>query len=114
MHDIEFESYPALLARFLRLSSRQRTEIRRELRAHLDDALAEAADRGEPPGAALGRGPGGFGGAAELAARFRTSHKKQRWMMHATLSAACVAFALVTFNFFSPPAAQQANVARSV
>jgi hypothetical protein len=111
MHDAEFDSYLDLLARFLRLSPRQRTEIRRELRAHLDDALAEAAARGEPPDAALRRVLDDFGDAAELAARFRTSHKNQRWMMHATLSAACVAFALVTFNFFTPPA-QQANAAR--
>lgn len=112
MHDTEFDIYLDLLTRFLGLSPRQRTEIRRELRAHLDDALAEAVERGETADDALRRVLDDFGDAAELAARFRTSHKKQRWMMHATLSAACVAFALVTLNFFSPPA-QQANAARS-
>jgi hypothetical protein len=112
MHDTEFDIYLDLLTRFLRLNPRQRTEIRRELRAHLSDALAEAAERGETADDALRRVLDDFGDAAELAARFRTSHKKQRWMMHATLSAACAAFALVTFSFFSPPA-QQASAARS-
>jgi hypothetical protein len=41
MCDADFESYLDLLSRFLRLSRRQREDIRRELRAHLEDAIED-------------------------------------------------------------------------
>jgi len=111
MHDPEFETYLDLLSRFLRLSGRQREEIRRELRAHLDEALQEANERGEPAHAALRRVLSDFGDAAALAARFQYSHRRRRWIMNATLSAACIAFALVTTTFFDPQT-QRADAAR--
>ncbi len=111
MHDPEFETYLDLLSRFLRLSGRQREEIRRELRAHLDEALEDAAERGEPTNQVLRRVLSDFGDAAELAARFRYSHRRRRWIMNATLSAACIAFALVTTTFFDPQT-QRADAAR--
>lgn len=111
MRDPEFESYLDLLSRFLRLSGRQREEIRRELRAHLDEALQEANERGEPANEALRQVLSDFGDAAELAARFQYSHRRRRWIMNATLSAACIAFALVTATFFDPQT-QRADAAR--
>lgn len=104
MSDLEFEAYVNLLTRFLRLGREQREEIRRELQAHLQDALDEACERGEPRSEAIRRVLEDFGDAAELAARFSKLNRKRRWIMHGTLTAACLAFAAVTTSFLFPAA----------
>lgn len=104
MSDLEFEAYVNLLTRFLRLGREQREEIRRELQAHLQDALDEACERGESRAEAIRRVLEDFGDAAELAARFSKLNRKRRWIMHGTLTAACLAFAAVTTSFLFPAA----------
>lgn len=104
MSDLEFEAYVSLLTRFLRLGREQREEIRRELQAHLQDALDEACERGESRTEAIRRVLEDFGDAAELAARFSKLNRKRRWIMHGTLTAACLAFAAVSTSFFFSPA----------
>lgn len=100
----EFEPYLNLLARFLRLSSGQREEIRRELRAHLEDAIDEALSRGVPRDEAIRQALDDFGDAAELAARFRSVGQQKRWIMKGTLAAACVSLAALGVNFLWPSA----------
>ncbi|MBI5865752.1 MAG: STN domain-containing protein [Planctomycetes bacterium] len=102
MEQRDFENYLDALSRALRLSRKQREEIRRELRAHLLDALDEAAARGEAADDALRRVITEFGDAAELAARLSVCHRKRRWIMHATVTAACVALAWISIGFFGP------------
>lgn len=102
MSDLEFEAYISLLGRFLRLGRAQREEIRRELQAHLEDALDEAGTRGESRADAIRRVLDDFGDAAELAARFSKLNRKRRWIMQGTLTAACLAFAAVTASFYFP------------
>lgn len=104
MSEMDFEAYLALLSRFLRLNVKQREDIRRELRAHLEDAIeAEIADGATRDEAVL-RVLDDFGDAAELAARFSSVGRKQRWIMKGTMAAACIGLCVFLFNMFSPQA----------
>lgn len=111
MTDPGFEAYLDLLARFLRLSRPQRDDIRRELRAHVEEALDAAQRRGIPREIALRNVLSDFGDAAELAARFRLVQQRRRWIMHTVLTAACVGFLALTGSFLlhSAPAVVSAN-----
>lgn len=100
--DVEFEAYLNLLSRFLRLSARQRDEIRRELQSHLADAVADAMDRGLSRDAAIQQTLEEFGDAAELAARFRDIGRTRRWIMRSTAVAACAMLSYIGFNLFAP------------
>jgi hypothetical protein len=104
MSDAGFEAYLALLARFLRLSSRQRDEIRRELRAHLEEAVESEMAAGQTREDAILNVLDDFGDAAELAARFRSIGWKRRWIMRGTLAAACIGIAAITFHAIWPEA----------
>lgn len=102
MSDLDFEAYLNLLSRFLRLSRGQRDEIRRELRAHLEAALDDATQRGEPRENAILRVLDDFGDAAELAAAFSSLEKRKRWIMRGTAMAACVALVVATLQMAGP------------
>jgi hypothetical protein len=108
MSDTDFEAYLALLSRFLRLDHGQRDEIRRELRAHIEEAVeAEVAEGGTREQAIL-HVLDDFGDAAELAARFRSVDRKPRWIMRGTMAAACVGMGLLLVNSFYPHATSPA------
>jgi len=102
MSDLDFEAYLNLLSRFLRLSRGQRDEIRRELRTHLEAALDDAAQRGEPRENAILRVLNDFGDAAELAAAFTSLEKRKRWIMRGTAMVACVALVIVALQLAGP------------
>lgn len=102
MSDADFEAYLALLGRFLRLTPRQRDEVRRELRAHLADAIEEEMQAGATYDQAVLRVLDDFGDAAELAARFSTLNRKRRWIMRGSLVAACLAGMLMLVNVLTP------------
>ncbi len=111
MSDPGFDAYLDLLARFLRLGPRQRAEIRRELRAHIEEALDAELERGLSRAEALRDILRDFGDAAELAARFRSAQQRRRWIMHTTLTAACVGFLTLVGSFLvhsAPPLGQAA------
>jgi len=107
--DAEFDAYLGLLTRFLRLSRKQRDEIRRELRAHIDDALEYEMAAGASREQALLKILDDFGDAAELAARFSAAQRKRRWLMHGTLAAASIGFLAFSFNFLPVWHAQSAD-----
>lgn len=103
--DPEFEAYLNLLGRFLRLSGRQRREIRRELETHVEDAVEDYVARGFSRHEAIVRVLDDFGDAAELAARFRSVGRTRRWIMRGTATAAGVGIVLLGSAFFSNPVA---------
>lgn len=105
MNDVDFEAYLNLLARFLRLNPEQREDIRRELRAHLEDAIEAEVEAGVPREEAVARVLDDFGDAAELAARFSDVGRKRRWIMKGSLIAASVGFGVFLFNGFQMPGA---------
>ena len=105
MSDADFEAYLSLLSRFLRLDTRQREEIRRELRAHLEEAVEEEMAAGATRDEAVVRVLDDFGDAAELAARFSSVGRKRRWIMRGTMAAACVGLAVLVLNALSPQSA---------
>lgn len=105
MPDTEFEAYLALLSRFLRLSPAQREDLRRELRAHLDDALETEMARGLTRHQAVLRILDDFGDAAELAHRFGRPHPARRWIMQGTLTAACLAIIALGVSLLLPSGA---------
>lgn len=115
MSDEDFEAYLTLLSRFLRLSPRQREDIRREFRAHLEDALEDERAHGVRREEALQRILDDFGDAAELAARFSALKRRRRWLMQGTMAAACIGFAILTLNFnwpgSNPPVAMEPSAA---
>lgn len=90
MSEHEFESYLGLLTRFLRLDARQRDDIRRELRAHMEEAIDEQMSRGASREDAIKQALEDFGDAAELAARFSKIGWKKRWIMRGTAVAASI------------------------
>lgn len=90
MSEQEFESYLGLLSRFLRLDARQRDNIRRELRAHLEEAIDEQVADGVPREIAIQNALEDFGDAAELAARFSKIGWQKRWIMRGTAVAASI------------------------
>lgn len=96
--DPDYESYLSLLTRFLRLSPSQRDEIRRELRAHMEEAIEAQLERGVPRDEAVRRALDDFGDAAELAARFSSIGGRKRWIMKGTAAAACIGFVALAFN----------------
>lgn len=101
MSETDYDAYLGLLARFLRLDSRQREEIGRELRAHIEEAVDADMARGIPREQAIRRALDEFGDAAELAARFSSIGRKRRWIMRGTLTAACIGFAALALNVFT-------------
>lgn len=105
MSDMQFDAYLNLLTRFLRLSPRQREEIRRELRAHLEEAIEAELARGRTREEAITRILDDFGDAAELAARFSVLSNRKRWIMRGTLAAACLGFATFTLHAIWPEGA---------
>lgn len=108
MSETDFEAYLGLLSRFLRLNARQRDDIRRELRAHLEEAIEDELAAGTPRDEAILRVLDDFGDAAELAARFSSVGRKRRWIMRGTMAAAViglVAFMVVGFSPKSTPPA---------
>lgn len=98
----EFESYLDLLVRFLRLSAAQRDEIRRELRAHLDEALEDELAGGVSREEAVRRVLADFGDAAELAHRFHRPILRRRLVMQGAMAAACVGVLVLSVNLLSP------------
>lgn len=98
----EFEAYLSLLARFLKLSARQRDDIRRELESHLADAVEQAMEQGLSRDAAIQQAIEEFGDAAELASRFRQIGKTRRWIMRSTAVAACALATFAGFHLFAP------------
>ncbi len=111
MHDADFESYLDLLSRFLRLNRRQREDIGRELRAHLEDAIEDEMAGGVSRPQALRHVLDDFGDAAELAARFSKLERRRRWLMQGTVVAACIGFLVLAINIFSPDATVPVGVA---
>lgn len=105
MHDAAFDAWLALLSRFLRLSPKQRDEIRRELRAHLEDGVEAEVARGLSRDQAVLKVLEDLGDAAELAHRFRQPHPVRRWIMQGTLAAACLAIVAIGLSLLAPPAA---------
>ena len=104
----DYESYLSLLTRFLRFSPSQRDEIRRELRAHMEEAIEAQLERGVPRDEAVRRALDDFGDAAELAARFSSIGGRKRWIMKGTAAAACIGFVALAFNnFHITPGPQQ-------
>jgi len=101
--DPQFDRYMTLLGRFLRLSGRQRDDIRRELEAHLEEALEDAAARGLPREQVLEQVLEDFGDAAELAARFSIVGRRKRWIMRTAATAACLGAAAIGTTFFNRP-----------
>lgn len=102
MHDADFEAYLALLSRFLRLSAAQREDLRRELRAHLDDAVETEMARGLTRRQAVLRILDDFGDAAELAQRFGRPNPARRWIMQGTLAAACLGIVALGVSLLVP------------
>ncbi|MBU0639203.1 MAG: hypothetical protein KKB50_10095 [Planctomycetes bacterium] len=102
MSDREFEAYLMLLSRCLRLSAAQRDEIRRELRAHLEEAVEAEQAGGATREQALLRALEDFGDAAELAARFNRIGRKRRWIMRGTAAAACIGFGALLVTTLTP------------
>ncbi|MGD8451124.1 MAG: permease prefix domain 1-containing protein [Phycisphaerae bacterium] len=102
MSEVDFEAYLGLLSRFLRLSARQRDEIRRELRAHLEEAIEDEMAAGTPRDEAVLRVLDDFGDAAELAARFSSVGRKRRWIMRGTMAAAVIGLVAFMVVGFSP------------
>ena len=102
----DYEAYLALLTRFLRLDSGQRESIRRELHAHLEDAIEDEMQRGASREDAILRVLDDFGDAAELAGRFSDLGRRRRLIMRGTMTAACIGFAFLAFHAFSPDAVQ--------
>jgi len=86
MSDREFDNYLTLLASLLRLDGRQRKQIAEELRAHLEDRLADLVAQGSPHEEAVQRALAEFGDAAGLAASFAkvSRGRKRRWLMRVT------------------------------
>jgi hypothetical protein len=105
MPDASFEAWLALLTRFLRLSPKQREEIRRELRSHLEDAIESEMARGASREQAILKVLEDFGDAAELAHRFRHTHAARRWIMQGTLAAACLAILAIGTSLIVPHSA---------
>lgn len=102
MSPTEFESYLDLLGRFLRLNPGQRDEIRRELRAHLDEALEQELAGGASREDAIRRVLADFGDAAELAHRFHRPILRRRLVMQGAMAAACVGVLALSLSLFSP------------
>jgi hypothetical protein len=102
MSETDYEAYLRLLSRFLRLSARQRAEIRRELRAHLEEAIDDDIARGVPREEAILRALDDFGDAAELAARFCSIGRRRRWIMRGTMAAACIGFVALALTALTP------------
>ena len=118
LSDPDYDAYLSLLTRFLRLSPSQRDEIRRELRAHMEEAIEAQLERGVPRDEAVRRALEDFGDAAELAARFSSIGGRKRWIMKGTAAAACIGFVALAFNNLptwngdaSPTAARTADTA---
>lgn len=103
MSDHEFDNYLTLLAKLLRLDSRQRERIASELRAHLEDRLDELLAGGMPRDEAVKVALAEFGDAAGLAAEFGSLSRtrRKRWLMRVTTFSAAaivlVAAGLATF-----------------
>ena len=81
LSDPDYDAYLSLLTRFLRLSPSQRDEIRRELRAHMEEAIEAQLECGVPRDEAVRRALEDFGDAAELAARFSSIGSRRRWII---------------------------------
>lgn len=86
MSDHEFENYLALLAKLLRLDTKQRDAIAGELRDHLEQRLDELLARGVPRHEAVRLALEDFGDAAGLAAQFVSisRNRRRRWLMRVT------------------------------
>ncbi|MFQ5805748.1 MAG: permease prefix domain 1-containing protein [Phycisphaerae bacterium] len=110
----DFEAYLTLLSRFLRLNTQQREEIRRELRAHLEDALEDEVAGGVGRKEALLHVLDDFGDAAELAARFSKLQRRRRWLMQGTMAAACIGFVVLALSVFSPDSTAPSAVVPSM
>ena len=109
MDDREFEHYLELLTQSLRLSRRQREEIRRELRAHLEDALEQVDRDGRSRCEILREVLADFGDAAELAARLSDANRRRHTMMQGTLAAACIGFVVLSVTTFLTPQPQSGD-----
>ncbi len=102
MRDREFEAYLELLSRLLKLDRRQREEIRREIEAHVAEALEEELARGLTREQAIWKILEDFGDAAELAERFSGAARKRRYIMQGTLAAACVGIVALSVTLLRP------------
>lgn len=111
MRDPEFDRYLESLSRLLRLSRREREEIRRELAAHVDEFVEAEVARGVSRREAVQRALEDFGDAAALAARFHHPGLRKRWIMHATAAAAFAGVAALSWSFLSSSPMQQVRPA---
>ncbi|MBA3313778.1 MAG: PDZ domain-containing protein [Planctomycetaceae bacterium] len=106
MSQAEFDSYLSLLAKFLRLRSRQRAELADELRDHLDSRLDELLAQGKSREQAIKIALEEFGDAAVLAEDFSrlASRRKRRFVMRCTAASAAVVAAVVLLSVaLAPP-----------
>ena len=106
MSETEFDSYLSLLAKFLKLRSRQRAELADELRDHLDARLDELLAQGKSRDQAIKIALEEFGDAAVLAEDFSriASRRTRRFVMRCTAASAAVVAAVVLLSIaFAPP-----------
>lgn len=109
MRDPAFEQYLETLSRLLKLSTRERAEIRRELAAHVEEFIEDQLAHGATREEAVRRAIEDFGDAAALAARFHHPDIRKRWLMRGTAAAACVGFAVFTYTFLGGPSPKAAT-----
>ncbi|MGC1275635.1 MAG: permease prefix domain 1-containing protein [Planctomycetaceae bacterium] len=106
MSQAEFDSYLSLMAKFLRLRSRQRDALADELRDHLESRLDELLAQGKTREQAVKIALEEFGDAAVLAEDFSrlASRHTRRFVMRCTAASAVVVAAVVLLTLsLAPP-----------
>jgi hypothetical protein len=102
MRDSRFSAYLNRLGRMLPLDSAHRDDIRRELQAHYEDALADKLADGMSAEQVTDWILDDLGDAADLAQRFGAVDRKRRWIMRMTSAAACQGLLALVLNSFPP------------
>ena len=105
MSEAEFDSYLSLMAKFLRLRSRQKDALADELRDHLESRLDELLAQGKTREQAVSIALEEFGDAAVLAEDFSrlASRHTRRFVMRCTAASAVVVAAVVLLTLAVAP-----------
>lgn len=116
MSEPEFEMYLSLMSKLLRLNGAQKSDIAEELRAHLEERLADLTAQGMSRDDAIRLALDEFGDAGALAWQFTRPHslRRRRQIMRYTLGtflSLCGIFLLVSLTWpvrpDLPPAVQR-------
>lgn len=101
--DPEVERYLRQVQRLLRLRAAGWDDVRRELLAHIDEAVEADVWNGMSRHAALVRALQDLGEPAELAAALHEAHRRPRWIMQGTIAAASVGCVVLAYGLLGLP-----------